>query len=63
MSSGNNYDVKHAYQTATNAIIIANHMDAFNHAMLTCKEFREYITKEGIDNRVLVLSGGETIKI
>ena len=38
-------------------------MDAFNHAMLTRKEFREYITKEGIDNRVLVLSGGETIKI
>ena len=56
-------DVKHAYQTATNAIIIATHMDAVNHAMLTRKELHEYITKDGIDDRVLVPNDGETIKI
>lgn len=56
-------DVKHAYQTATNAIIIATHMDAVNHAMLTRKELHEFITKDGIDDRVLVPNDGETIKI
>ena len=56
-------DVKHAYQTATNAIIIATHMDAVNHAMLTRKELHEYITKDEIDDRVLVPNDGETIKI
>ena len=56
-------DVKHAYQTASNAIIIATHMDAVNHAMLTRKELHEYITKDGIDDRVLVPNDGETIKI
>ncbi|OTQ27488.1 hypothetical protein B6D03_11355 [Gilliamella apicola] len=56
-------DVKHAYQTATNAIIIATHMDAVNHAMLTRKELHEYITKDGLDDRVLVPNDGETIKI
>ena len=56
-------DVKHAYQTATNAIIIATHMDAVNHAMLTRKKLREYITKEGINDRVLVPNDGETIKL
>ena len=56
-------DVKHAYQTASNAIIIATHMDAVNHAMLTRKKLREYITKEGINDRVLVPNDGETIKL
>lgn len=56
-------DVKHAYQTASNSIIIATHMDAVNHAMLTRKKLREYITKEGINDRVLVPNDGETIKL
>ena len=56
-------DVKHAYQTASNAIIIATHMDAVNHAMLTRKKLREYIAKEGINDRVLVPNDGETIKL
>lgn len=56
-------DVKHAYQITTDAIIIAIHMDAVNHAMLSRKELRDFIAKEELNNRVLIPNDGETIKL
>ena len=53
-------DMLRAYQAAPNAKLIAIHMEAVNHAVLSRKEIREYIDEKGMDTqRVLVPDDGD----
>ena len=54
-------DVAAVYQAAPQATLIASHMEAVNHALLTRNELRDYIGKQGMATRVLVPEDGESI--
>ncbi|WP_224982420.1 MBL fold metallo-hydrolase [Geomonas agri] len=53
-------DVMEVCQAAPDATIIASHMEAMNHAVLTRKELRDYLEGNGMMRRVLVPEDGET---
>jgi L-ascorbate metabolism protein UlaG (beta-lactamase superfamily) len=53
-------DVYEVYKAAPRATIIASHMEAVNHAMLSRKELREFLDEKGMTQRVLVPEDGET---
>ena len=53
-------DVYEVYKAAPRATIIASHMESVNHAMLSRKELREFISEKGMAQRVLVPEDGET---
>jgi L-ascorbate metabolism protein UlaG (beta-lactamase superfamily) len=53
-------DVYEVYKAAPRATIIASHMEAVNHAMLSRKELREFLTEKGMTQRVLVPEDGES---
>ena len=55
-------DVIHAYKAAPQAQIIAVHMDAVNHTMVTSDDVRELVTEKKMEDRVSVPREGETIK-
>ncbi len=52
-------DVYEVYKAASKATIIASHMESVNHAMLSRKELREFISEKGMTQRVLVPEDGE----
>mgnify|MGYP006315322377 FL=1 len=54
-------DVAAVYQAAPQATLIASHMEAVNHALLSRRELRDYIGKQGMATRVLVPEDGESI--
>ncbi|MNO78204.1 metal-dependent hydrolase [compost metagenome] len=54
-------DVAAVYQAAPQATLIASHMEAVNHALLTRRELRDYLGKQGMATRVLVPEDGESI--
>jgi L-ascorbate metabolism protein UlaG (beta-lactamase superfamily) len=53
-------DVYEVYKAAPKATIIASHMESVNHAMLSRKELREFISEKGMTQRVLVPEDGES---
>lgn len=53
-------DVYEVYKAAPGATIIASHMESVNHAMLSRKELREFLSEKGMTGRVLVPEDGET---
>lgn len=53
------HDVYQVYQAAPQATVIASHMEAVNHGMLTRKELREFSTAQGMTDRLLVPEDGE----
>lgn len=53
-------DTLTAHKALPNATIIATHMEAVNHAMLTRTELNEFIEQNGIKDFVLVPDDGET---
>jgi hypothetical protein len=53
-------DVERAYRFAPQATVIASHLEAVNHGMLTRKELRAFIAEKGLDpERVRVPEDGE----
>jgi L-ascorbate metabolism protein UlaG (beta-lactamase superfamily) len=54
-------DVCKVCAAAPDAIIIASHMEAVNHAMTTRKELRAHLSKKGLSHRVQVPEDGETV--
>lgn len=52
-------DIAAVYHATSDAIIIASHMEAVNHATLTRKELREFLNENDMINRVLVPEDGE----
>jgi L-ascorbate metabolism protein UlaG (beta-lactamase superfamily) len=58
-------DVYEVYKAVPKATIIASHMESVNHAMLSRKELREFLsekgmTEKGMTQRVLVPEDGES---
>ncbi|MFM1664486.1 MBL fold metallo-hydrolase [Aeromonas salmonicida] len=45
-------DVRAVYQAAPQATLIASHMEAVNHAVLSRKELRDYLAEHGMADRV-----------
>jgi L-ascorbate metabolism protein UlaG (beta-lactamase superfamily) len=52
-------DVYEVYNAAPNATIIASHMESVNHATLSRKELREFLSEKGMTQRVLVPEDGK----
>ena len=53
-------DVERAYRFAPQATVIASHLEAVNHGMLTRKELRAFIAEKGLDpERARVPEDGE----
>ncbi|QHL86927.1 MBL fold metallo-hydrolase [Nibribacter ruber] len=46
-----------------NATIIAMHMEAVNHSILSRKELREFVAENGIQDRVIIPEDGELITL
>ncbi len=56
-------DVATVCAAAPNAILVASHMEAVNHAMTTRAGLRTYLGSHGLTNRVLVPEDGETVSL
>ncbi|MEE4182535.1 MBL fold metallo-hydrolase [Pseudomonas viridiflava] len=55
-------DVLRASQVASNAKIVAVHMDAVNHMSLTREALRSYVKQHGIENRVDIPQDGASLE-
>ncbi len=55
----NKEDVQKVYAAAPQAILVASHMEAVNHSMLSRQELREFSTKTGMTDRLLVPDDNE----
>jgi L-ascorbate metabolism protein UlaG (beta-lactamase superfamily) len=55
-------DVLAVHRAAPGATILASHMEAVNHGMLSRKELREFLEERGMAGRVLVPEDGETLR-
>ncbi len=53
-------DIYEVYKAAPDVTIIASHMEAVNHATLTRKELREFLSEKAMTQRVLVPEDGES---
>ncbi|MBL0012105.1 MAG: MBL fold metallo-hydrolase [Nitrosomonas sp.] len=53
-------DVYEVYKAAPDATIIASHMESVNHATLSRKELREFLSEKGMMQRVLVPEDGDS---
>lgn len=54
------HDVRKVHEAAPGATIIASHMEAVNHCVLSRKELREFLDEEQMAQRVLVPEDGES---
>lgn len=57
------WDVLKVHEAVPNAKLIATHMEAVNHAVLSRKELREFSIKKGFDTSLAVPEDGETVVI
>ncbi|WP_293862566.1 MBL fold metallo-hydrolase [uncultured Alsobacter sp.] len=55
------HDVLEVCRAAPNAMVVASHMEAVNHAMLSRHALRLFLEETGLAARVLVPADGETI--
>ncbi|MDM5133265.1 MBL fold metallo-hydrolase [Aeromonas piscicola] len=56
-------DVRAVYQAAPQATLIASHMEAVNHAVLSRKELRDYLAEYGMADRVRVPENGDILSL
>lgn len=56
-------DVLAVHRAAPNATLIASHMEAFNHCILSRADLRAFSKRDGYDQRLLIPADGETLKI
>lgn len=54
-------DALRTLETLPSATVVASHMEAVNHCLLSRAELREFIAEHGIQDRVLVPADGETL--
>ena len=54
-------DVASTSEEAPNATIIASHMEALNHCLLTRDELKEFIEEKDLSNNILIPTDGETL--
>lgn len=55
----NKEDVRKVHGAAPQAMLVASHMEAVNHSMLSRQELREYSEANGMTDRLLVPNDGE----
>lgn len=55
-------DVKQVWQAAPGATIVASHMEAVNHCVLSRAALRTYALEQGMDARLCVPEDGETLE-
>jgi L-ascorbate metabolism protein UlaG (beta-lactamase superfamily) len=55
-------DVLEVHRATPSGTIVASHMEAVNHGMLSRKELREFLEERGMAGRVLVPEDGETLR-
>ena len=56
-------DVWQAYQAAPGATLIASHMEAVNHAVLTRRALREFAIEKGMTDRLRIPEDGEAYRL
>lgn len=56
-------DVKKIHEILPDAMIIAVHMEAINHCVLTRRELADYVKTLGIADKVIIPADGEVIKL
>lgn len=56
-------DVLKVHKVLPNATIVAIHMEAINHCVLSRKELADYVKSNGISNKVIIAADGERIKL
>lgn len=55
-------DVSRAHKVLPNALIIAIHMEAINHCVLTRKELADDVKSKGISHNVIIPADGQIIR-
>ncbi|WP_435930293.1 MBL fold metallo-hydrolase [Dryocola sp. BD613] len=53
-------DILHTHEIIPRAMIVASHMEAVNHCILSREELRDYAIEKGIQDSVLIPADGET---
>lgn len=56
-------DVLRTHQTLPDATVIASHMEAVNHCLLSRAELRDYVAEKGIEAHVLIPEDGEMMQL
>ncbi|WP_242129472.1 MBL fold metallo-hydrolase [Sphingobium sp. Sx8-8] len=56
-------DVLAVHRAAPNAMLIASHMEAFNHCVLSRADLRAFSKRDGYEQRLLIPADGETLAI
>lgn len=56
-------DVLAVHRAAPNAVLIASHMEAVNHCILSRADLRAFSKREGYEQRLLIPADGETLAI
>ncbi|QXB55936.1 MBL fold metallo-hydrolase [Aeromonas sp. FDAARGOS 1415] len=56
-------DVRAVYQAAPEATLIASHMEAVNHALLSRGELRDFLREHNMQDSVLIPEDGETLSL
>ncbi|WP_157217915.1 MBL fold metallo-hydrolase [Flavisphingomonas formosensis] len=56
-------DVLAVHRAAPNAVLIASHMEAFNHCILSRADLRAFSKRDGYEQRLLIPADGETLEI
>ena len=57
------HDVLEVHKASPDAVIIATHMEAVNHATLSRKELKAFLTKHGAVDHVLIPEDGEIVQV
>lgn len=57
----NTADIRKLYDAAPNSRIVANHLDAVNHCVLSRSELRNFLKQNQMDDRVLVPADSEIL--
>jgi L-ascorbate metabolism protein UlaG (beta-lactamase superfamily) len=56
-------DVLAVHRAAPNAMLVASHMEAFNHCILSRADLRAFSKRDGYEQRLLIPADGETLAI
>ena len=54
-------DTLRTLQALPETTVVASHMEAINHCLLTRQELREYTQQSGIEEKVLIPEDGDTL--
>lgn len=54
-------DILRTHQVLPDAVVVASHLEAINHCLLTREEIREFVQQKGIQQSVRIPEDGETL--